>query len=41
MEPDRDRLRQVDRIRDRLQVMFREIEETGDAVEGAGTVPSA
>lgn len=41
MEPDRDRLRQVDRIRDRLQVMTREIEEAADALEGAATVPSA
>ena len=41
MEPDRDRLREVDRIRDRVQVMFREVEETSDALEAAATPPAA
>jgi hypothetical protein len=33
IELDRDRVREIDRVRDRVQVMLREIEEMADALE--------
>lgn len=37
MELDRDRTREIERLRDRFRVMLRELEESGDALETAVT----
>ncbi|MEK7317258.1 MAG: hypothetical protein AAB011_13845, partial [Candidatus Eisenbacteria bacterium] len=37
MELDRDRTREIERLRDRFRVMFRELEESSDALETAVT----
>lgn len=37
MELDRDRTREIERLRDRLQVVLRELEESSDALESAVT----
>jgi hypothetical protein len=41
MEPDRDRVREVGRVRDRFRVMLREVEEMGESLKEAATFPAA